>query len=92
MTPTVDKVIVDEAACLHMGIHYCAANEFETPGNKILAESVRLGSGGRDSVWNCMPVDDGLPPYKSPDIVAERTEFRLDFQKSFSIIDCSGHF
>src|SRR5574339_772118 len=81
-------MIIYHSDCLHKGITDGGANKFETVFKQVFAHYNRLLSVG----WNIFNsfdlVNDRPTIYKLPDIGIKGTEFFLNFQKCFSILDC----
>ena len=74
VTPAIDKMIIDEPACLHMRIHDRASNELEPSANKVLADRIRFRTRGRYVSQRLVTVDDGLPPRQIPRCICQMSQ------------------
>ena len=86
-----DDVVIDQSCCLHVCIHYGAADKLESALFEIFAQSIRLGRGGRNVRIVSMTVLNGRAVNKSPDVVAEAAELLLHCEERFGVGDCGPY-
>ena len=87
VSKTLYLMIIYHAYCLHKYIADGGSDKLETAFNQVFAHCIGLLSVGWN-IFNCFNfVIDRPVIYKLPNIDIEGTEFFLNFQKCFGILD-----
>lgn len=92
MAEALDRMVVDHADGLHERIADDGADEGESPFFKVFAHGVgfRRPAG---NVSICFPmIHHRVPSDESPNVLVERTEFLLNGEKRFGVLDSRLYF
>jgi hypothetical protein len=87
MPEAMHQVIVHQSGGLHVGVYDRAAHELEPALFEVFAQRVGFLARRGELIHSPPAVHLGLAADETPDVLGERAEFVLDFQKPLCIVN-----